>query len=264
MGNRLAEIQRALDGFHMEEARELVAHELDESPNATAYYLAAQAALSQGQRVEYLEKALELDPSHQEALDELAGIKRPDKAAPEPPPAPAEPIDEPAAPQVKLAPLTKRFIAIVIDGFIVGVFSFAVLLVGGPFAALSQAMASADLELIDGAIAQFQSDALPVNLAVSAVYNVVLMRLFNGQTLGKMVFGMRVVKKNGRRISVLDALLRNVLGYMISQMFFMLGYLWAFADRENQAWHDKMAGTLVVVERQDRIAMTLTSVDLVQ
>ena len=250
MGDRLKEIQWALDGFRMEEARELVKRELKESPSAEAYYLAAQAALSHGQRVDYLHKALELDPSHPAALDELANIKRPDKIKPEPPPAPAEPIDEPPPPvQTKLAPLSKRFIAIVIDGFIVGVFSFAVLFVGGPFAALNAAMASADLDTINGAMAQFQSDALPVNLAVSALYNVALMTLFNGQTLGKMVFGMRVVKKNGKRISVLDALLRNVLGYMVSQIF-LLGYIWAFADRENQAWHDKMAGTLVVEERK--------------
>lgn len=250
MGDRLAEIRRALDGFRMEDARELVAHELEENPSADAYFLAAQAALNHGQRVEYLEKALELDPTHQGALNELATIERPGKIAPEPTPAPASPIEEPAAPQVKLAPLSKRFIAIVIDGFIVGIFSFAVLFAAGPFATLNQAMASGDLEAVNRAMAQFQSDALPVNLAVSAVYNVVLMTLFNGQTLGKMVFRMRVVKKNGRRISVLDALLRNVLGYMVSQMFFMLGYIWAVADGENQAWHDKMAGTVVVEERR--------------
>ncbi len=247
MGDRLAEIQRALDGFRMEDARELVAHELEENPSAAAYYLAAQAALSQGQRVEFLEKALELDPTPQGALDELSNIKRPDKIAPA---LDSPPTHEPAGPRsFKLAPISKRFIAIVIDGFIVGIFSFAVLFATGPFTALNQAMASADLDAINAAIAQFQSDALPVNLAVSAVYNVVLMRLFNGQTLGKMVFGLRVIKKNGRRISVLDALLRNVLGYMVSQIF-LLGYIWAFTDRENQTWHDKMAGTVVVVERR--------------
>ena len=32
MADRLAEIQRALDGFRMEEARELAAHELEENP----------------------------------------------------------------------------------------------------------------------------------------------------------------------------------------------------------------------------------------
>jgi len=253
MCDRLAEIQRALDGFRMEEARELVAHELQKNPSAAVYYLAAQAALNQGQRDEYLEKALELDPTHQAALDELSNIKRPGIVAPEPAlesPPTHEPTHEPAGPRsYKLAPISKRFIAIVIDGFIVGIFSFAVLFATGPFAALNQAMASADLDAINAAMAQFQSDALPVNLAVSAVYNVVLMTLFNGQTLGKMVFGMRVIKKNGRRISLLDALLRNVLGYMVSQIF-LLGYIWAFTDGENQAWHDKMAGTVVVVERR--------------
>lgn len=252
MGDRLAEIQCALDGFRMEDARELVARELDENPSPSAYYLAAQAALNHGQRVEFLEKALELDPTHQQSLDELADIRRPDKIPPEPTPIPASPPPEaPAAPvpAVKLAPLPKRFIAILIDGFIVGIFSFAVLFAAGPFSALNAAMASADLDAVNAAIAQFQSEALPVNLVVSAIYNVVLMTLFNGQTLGKMVFGMRVVKKNGRRISVLDALLRNVLGYMVSQIF-LLGYIWAVADGEKQAWHDKMAGTLVVEERR--------------
>lgn len=258
MGDRLADIQRALDGFRMEDARELVAQELDENPSATAYYLAAQAALSHGQRVDFLERALELDPTHQAALDELADIKRPDKIEPEPLPASASPPQEEPAPppqQFTLAPLSKRFIAIVIDGFIVGIFSFAVLFAAGPFAALNEAMASADLDVINGAMAQFQSDALPVNLVVSALYNVILMRLFNGQTLGKMVFRMRVVKKNGARISIVDALLRNVLGYTVSQMFFMLGYIWAVADGENQAWHDKMAGTLVVVEERRTVTV---------
>ena len=74
------------------------------------------------------------------------------------------------------------------------------------------------------------------------------MTMFNGQTLGKMAFGLRVVKKNGKRISILDALLRNVFGYTISQIF-LLGYVWAALDRERQAWHDKMAGTVVVDER---------------
>lgn len=253
MGDRLADIQRALDGFRMEEARELAAQELEENPSAAAYFMAAQAALSHGQRVEYLEKALELDPDHQPAQDELADIKRPDKikaaAEPDAPPSSPPPIETASPRQFKLAPLSKRFIAIVIDGFIVGVFSFAALFAGGPFADLNQAMASADLEAINAAIAQFQSQALPVNLLVSGIYNVVLMTLFNGQTLGKMVFGMRVVKKNGRRISVLDALLRNVLGYMVSQIF-LLGYIWAFADAEKQAWHDKLTGTLVVEERR--------------
>ena len=72
MGDKLTEIERALASFRMDEARELAQKELDENPSATAYYLASQAALNHGQRVDYLEKALELDPTYQVAQDELA------------------------------------------------------------------------------------------------------------------------------------------------------------------------------------------------
>lgn len=259
MADRLAEIRAAIESFKMEEARALAAQELEERPSAEAYYLAALAALQQGQKVAFLESALELDPGHHEARTELAGIRRPDDALleqePEPKqkpelkrePAPARPSPQPAVPQFKLASIGKRFIAICIDGFIVALFSFAVMAALGHFAQLYEAMSTLDEAIVAAAIAQFQSDAIPVNLVVSGVYNVVLMVAFNGQTLGKMVFGMRVIKKNGGRITVLDAFVRNVFGYTISQIF-LLGYMWAALDRERQAWHDKMAGTVVVEE----------------
>ena len=62
MTDRLAEIQQALDGFRMEEARALVSEELAENPSAAAFYLASQAALTHGDRVDYLQQALEIDP----------------------------------------------------------------------------------------------------------------------------------------------------------------------------------------------------------
>lgn len=246
MGDRLAEIRWALDRFQMDEARDLVADELAENPGAEAYYLAAQAALNHGQRVEYLERALELDPTYQDALAELAEIRPAAEVAPEMEAGPANARAAPQ-PQVKLASLPRRFFAVVIDGFVVAIFSVALMVVNGSFGQLYEAMAGFDEGVVAAAMAQFQSDAVPVNLVVSAVYNVVLLTMFNGQTLGKMALGLRVIKKNGRRISVLDAFVRNVFGYTISQIF-MLGYVWAALDRERQAWHDKMAGTVVVLE----------------
>ena len=65
MTDRLAAIQQALDAFQRDEARALLKEELKESPSADAYYLAAQAALTEGDRVSYLRKALELDPDYQ-------------------------------------------------------------------------------------------------------------------------------------------------------------------------------------------------------
>ncbi len=261
MADRLAEIRAAIDRFQMAEARALVADELKENPSAEANYLAAMAALRQGDKVAYLERALELDPAHEGARKELAGVRRPEDAAParkpEPEreqkriatPAQASPSAQPAAAQFKLASIGRRFIALCIDGFIIAVFTVAVMISLGHFAQLYEAMATFDEAVVAAAMAQFQSDAIPVNLVVSGIYNVVLMKIFNGQTLGKMALGMRVVKKRGGRITLLDAVVRNVFGYAVSQIF-MLGYMWAAWDRERQAWHDKLAGTVVVEERR--------------
>ena len=263
MRDRLAEIQQALDAFRRDEARALVQEELAENPSAAAYYLAAQAARREGDRVDYLRKALELDPDYQPAVDELAQlfpaekIKRDpvdaaealvEKPKPEQMVATTEPATR-AQPDLRLASISRRWVAIVIDGFIVAIATVLLLLAGGAMAPLEAALVRADEVAIADAFSQFQSNTLIINLLVSGVYNVVLMVSFNGQTLGKMMLRLRVVKKRGGRITILDALLRNVFGYTVSQIF-LLGYLWALFDREKQAWHDKMAGTVVVEERK--------------
>lgn len=246
MSDRLAAIQQALDRFQRDEARALLKEELKENPSADAYYLAAQAARTEGDRVEHLRRALELDPDHQPAAAELGAPLADERLKPAPT---VEPVELPATPEteLRLASIGKRWLAIIIDGFIVAVFTVMLLLAGGALAPLDAAIASADEAAVSDAFANFQSNTLTVNLMVSAVYNVALMVWFNGRTLGKMMLRLRVVKKNGRRITILDALLRNVFGYMISQIF-LLGYLWALFDKEKQAWHDKMAGTVVVEE----------------
>ena len=50
MSDRLKELQKALDRFQMERARELAEAELADNPTAEAYYLASQAAKTHGQR----------------------------------------------------------------------------------------------------------------------------------------------------------------------------------------------------------------------
>ena len=269
MRDRLAEIQQALDAFRRDEARALVQEELAENPSAAAYYLAAQAARREGDRVGYLRKALELDPDYQPAADELAQLFPADKGKREPVDLAAEaPVEKlkaeqavapleraaRAEPDFRLASISRRWLAIVIDGFIVALATVLLLLAGGAMAPLEAAMVSADEAAVADAFSQFQSTTLIVNLLVSGMYNVPLMVLFNGQTLGKMMLRLRVVKKRGGRITILDALLRNVFGYTVSQIF-LLGYLWAMFDREKQAWHDKMAGTVVVAEERQRVSV---------
>ena len=65
-------------------------------------------------------------------------------------------------------------------------------------------------------------------------------------TPGKMVLRLRVVDaRTGRAISTPQAIGRY-LGYYVSMLPLMLGFIWVGIDRKKQGFHDKLAGTVVV------------------
>lgn len=76
-------------------------------------------------------------------------------------------------------------------------------------------------------------------------YEVIMYTEYDGQTVGKRVTGIKVVMEDGSKITYGKALLRTAGGYT-SFAILMLGYLWVIWDSKKQAWHDKIAKTLVV------------------
>jgi uncharacterized RDD family membrane protein YckC len=66
-----------------------------------------------------------------------------------------------------------------------------------------------------------------------------------GRTPGKAFIGVRVLTSDGGRLSWPRATLRFV-GYLISALPLFAGFGWVLIDDYRQAWHDKLAGTLVV------------------
>lgn len=67
-----------------------------------------------------------------------------------------------------------------------------------------------------------------------------------GQTLGKMTLKIKVVKIGTNEApSYTNAFLREVIGKFISTLV-VVGYFWVIWDENKQAWHDKIAGTIVV------------------
>lgn len=83
---------------------------------------------------------------------------------------------------------------------------------------------------------------LGINLLVSISYNIGFW-LLSGQTPGKRVLGVRVMRADGKRLRLGNAV-RRQLGYWISAIFF-LGFLWILFDNRRQGFHDKIAGTIV-------------------
>ncbi len=67
----------------------------------------------------------------------------------------------------------------------------------------------------------------------------------NGQTPGKALLGIRVVKANGGKIDTITAVVRYV-GYYINTFLLFIGWAWSIWDPKKQGFHDKLAGTLVV------------------
>lgn len=85
-----------------------------------------------------------------------------------------------------------------------------------------------------------------ISLLLGVIYQAYFLTQHNGQTPGKMVMGIRVIKADGTSLTVADAILR-CLGYYLNTAFFMVGWLWTLVDANQQGWHDKLANTFVVV-----------------
>ncbi len=98
--------------------------------------------------------------------------------------------------------------------------------------------------LVVGLVVALAHAFAPAFLLVLAGYGAVLWRL-RGTTIGGTVFGLRVVRTDGRAVDWTTACLR-ALGCFLSLLPLGLGFLWIAFDRDRQAWHDKVAGTVVL------------------
>jgi uncharacterized RDD family membrane protein YckC len=60
------------------------------------------------------------------------------------------------------------------------------------------------------------------------------------------VLKLQVVRSDGAPLTFPVALVR-ALASVLSLIVFFIGFLWIIWDRDKQAWHDKIAGTEVVL-----------------
>ena len=77
-----------------------------------------------------------------------------------------------------------------------------------------------------------------------AVYGAVMWK-FKGTTIGGIVFDLRVTRLDSRPLDWPTVCVR-ALGCVLSLCALGLGFIWIAVDSGRQAWHDKLAGTIVV------------------
>jgi len=83
-----------------------------------------------------------------------------------------------------------------------------------------------------------------LHLLVLAAYGACMWKL-RGSTVGGIVCDLRVVRVDGRPVEWETAIVR-ALGCFLSLAVCGLGFIWIAFDANHQAWHDKIAGTVVV------------------
>ncbi len=135
-------------------------------------------------------------------------------------------VDAPSI-QTSNAPFVLRFAAFIIDNFLVAI----VLAVGSYLAN--------------------KSTGLVANLSYLTyfIYSAVATGLF-GTTIGKRFFFLRVIDAENKKPGFGKAIVRDVIGKILSSIPLSLGYAWAIWDKEKQTWHDKIAATHVVSEKE--------------
>lgn len=81
---------------------------------------------------------------------------------------------------------------------------------------------------------------------IIALSNFIILPMFTGQSIGKMLTGLQIVKIDGHPASFSNLLIRNIVGYLLTAATLGLGLLLALFNSKGRALHDYLAGTVVV------------------
>lgn len=218
-------------------ARNLLRILIEDYPdNAEVWYQASRVAVNEKQQKAFLEKAVELDPLHHRAANELHMLKTVGAIPIEP-----EAYERPQ-PAMKAglpyAGFPQRALATVIDVILLIIVMFTILSFINPDAITG----------INGLIENpgLMNLVLIVSILTQSLYYGYFLSQNNGQTIGKKLLNIRVIKRDGSPLTIWDAVLRNVIGYQISNIIPGIGFLWVFFSKESRTWHDFMANTIVV------------------
>lgn len=149
----------------------------------------------------------------------------------------------------KIAGFVTRLLATIIDliaiivtvGFIIG------------FAGITANFFS----LPENVVVVVQIMAAAIAATVPFLYQFIFLALV-GQTAGKIVMGIRVLRKDGEAMS-LRIVFQRILFYYITALPIFAGFFWVLLDNKRRGWHDHLAGTIVVFTEESQKYHTLAA-----
>lgn len=83
-----------------------------------------------------------------------------------------------------------------------------------------------------------------------ALTNFVIFPMFNGQSIGKMLTGIRIVRRDGTPPSFVQLLARHTIGYLLTGLTGGLGFLFSALNQKGRALQDLVGGTIVIYGRR--------------
>jgi uncharacterized RDD family membrane protein YckC len=146
-----------------------------------------------------------------------------------------------------------RFVAVIIDGLILGVVQFVAIMPILGIMGIGVANDIQNFDSSDQAEALSMMTSMMAMAGISQVVFLVIQTLYYSfmesssyqASVGKIVLGLKVTDVNGNKLDFTKALVRN-LCKIISSMILLIGYLMAAFTEKKQALHDMIANTLVV------------------
>jgi uncharacterized RDD family membrane protein YckC len=149
-----------------------------------------------------------------------------------------------------IAGIGSRFLAVLTDSVIK---IFALLLLIFCFVLIfSSVKATPGMPTSDTAVKWFIAAIVLFLFMVQWAYYSLFEAFWNGQTPGKRLLKIRVIKDSGRQISLFEALARNLLRVVDwFPTLYLVGVISMLCNKEQKRLGDFVAGTIVVHERGD-------------
>jgi uncharacterized RDD family membrane protein YckC len=157
--------------------------------------------------------------------------------------------------EYSVAGVGSRFVAVLLDTLTIGAFFVLELVALVVIGAASSASPAAG-KLGEAAGKWFLAFVIFINFAILWGYFALFEAYWHGQTPGKRVMKLRVIKDSGRQITLFEALARNllrVIDYLPS--LYLVGVITMLCNKRNQRLGDLVAGTIVVHERLDESSL---------